>query len=73
LGLAVEVEAIAAQEVGHCLEFGVVVEVEAISAEGVGHCLAIGSDARWVDVVRASTGASTSRARRGGPRDAHHL
>jgi hypothetical protein len=39
-GLAVEVEAIAAEGVGWCLGFGVGVEVEAMAAQGVGHCLA---------------------------------
>jgi hypothetical protein len=34
-----EVEAIAAQEVRHCLGFVVAVEVEALAAEEVGHCL----------------------------------
>jgi hypothetical protein len=39
LGVAVEVEAMAAEGVGWCLGFGVAGEVEAMAAEGVGHCL----------------------------------
>jgi hypothetical protein len=40
--VTVEVEAIAAQEVDHCLEFGLAVEVEAPAAQEVDHCLEFG-------------------------------